>query len=549
MSYISKLPMYSLLTLTEFQLNNDGSPVAAAQGTVNPGLVVGTNKDDKITATSTAYFFGLDGNDQFIVGSNDTVFKAYLFGGKGDDIYYLNTYGISSFVIEDKDQGNDTIVVNQSYILPPTPEEDTRGFDYNLEDSYVENLYYDGNGTVDYKPDGSYGTPYTKYATQYFGILDPKIVFLAGNSLDNKLYTSASSGAVGLMGDVGNDTLLGSSHNDGLIGGVGNDYLDGGASTDFLMGGAGNDTLLGGEGDDLLFDSVDSKDAWYQIDPSGGGNNIMYGNAGNDEFIGGIGNDTFVGGDGNDIVTFTGKKSDYKIIKDGYDYIITSVSSGTDRLVEIENIRFGDESYPLNNTINGNGNNSPLGSVNITGVAMQNSTLTANNTLADADGLGVVSYQWLNNGAVIKNATQSTYTLTQTDVGKNITVRANYVDGLGIPETIVSAKTATVIANKLPVGIVSISFVMPNHLIVSNNLNDADGMGKINYQWLSNGIVISNSIQDSYKLTDADIGKRITVKAGFIDGLGALENVLSNEVTINNSENGKLIADIPHPHH
>ena len=49
-------------------------------------------------------------------------------------------------------------------------------------------------------------------------------------------------------------------------------------------------------------------------------------------------------------------------------------------------------------------NHAPTGSVSITGTPTQNQPLTASNTLADADGLGTVSYQWKANGANISGA-------------------------------------------------------------------------------------------------------------------------------------------------
>ena len=62
------------------------------------------------------------------------------------------------------------------------------------------------------------------------------------------------------------------------------------------------------------------------------------------------------------------------------------------------------------------GNRPPTGAVTITGTATQGQTLTAGNTLADADGLGAVLYQWQANGADVAGATGSTFTLTQAQV-------------------------------------------------------------------------------------------------------------------------------------
>ncbi len=89
-------------------------------------------------------------------------------------------------------------------------------------------------------------------------------------------------------------------------------------------------------------------------------------------------------------------------------------------------------------------NNAPNGGVSITGIATQNAVLFANvSTLTDLDGVGVINYQWLANGSEITGATGSSYTLSQSQVGKSITVKASYVDGYGTNETVVSPVAST----------------------------------------------------------------------------------------------------------
>ena len=103
-------------------------------------------------------------------------------------------------------------------------------------------------------------------------------------------------------------------------------------------------------------------------------------------------------------------------------------------------------------------NASPTGSVSISGTPAKGQTLTASNTLADADGLGTISYQWKAAGVDIAGATASSYVLTQSEVGKTITVVASYVDGLGTAESVSSGATAAVAAvNASPTGAVTIS--------------------------------------------------------------------------------------------
>jgi len=82
--------------------------------------------------------------------------------------------------------------------------------------------------------------------------------------------------------------------------------------------------------------------------------------------------------------------------------------------------------------------------VTLTGTATQGQTLTASQSLADADGLGAISYQWLANGSAISGATGSSYVLTEAEVGKTLTVTARYTDGHGTSESVSSAATAAV---------------------------------------------------------------------------------------------------------
>ncbi|MEI7671827.1 MAG: M10 family metallopeptidase C-terminal domain-containing protein, partial [Deltaproteobacteria bacterium] len=89
-------------------------------------------------------------------------------------------------------------------------------------------------------------------------------------------------------------------------------------------------------------------------------------------------------------------------------------------------------------------NDLPTGSVTITGDAMQGKTLTASHNLADADGLGTIGYHWQADGANITGATGSTLLLVESQVGKIITVIAEYTDGHGTAEAVASHATTAV---------------------------------------------------------------------------------------------------------
>ncbi|WP_211235043.1 hypothetical protein, partial [Azohydromonas australica] len=83
-------------------------------------------------------------------------------------------------------------------------------------------------------------------------------------------------------------------------------------------------------------------------------------------------------------------------------------------------------------------NHEPTGSVVINGSAVQGQTLTVSHTLADQDGMGPLSFQWLVDGKPIDGATGSQLLLTQSLVGKAITVAVSYKDGIGAAEVVAS---------------------------------------------------------------------------------------------------------------
>jgi hypothetical protein len=191
-----------------------------------------------------------------------------------------------------------------------------------------------------------------------------------------------------------------------------------------------------------------------------------------------------------------------------------------------------------------NTNDSPSGSVTISGTPTQGQTLTAANTLADLDGIpssggGAITYQWQADGTAISGATGSNLVLTQAEVGKAISVTASYTDNGGTAETVTSARTTAVAnINDSPSGSVTISGT-PTHgqmLTASNTLADLDGIpssgsGAIRYQWKANGSAITGATSDTFVLTQAQAGKTITVTASYIDNSGKAEAVTSAATT------------------
>ena len=88
-----------------------------------------------------------------------------------------------------------------------------------------------------------------------------------------------------------------------------------------------------------------------------------------------------------------------------------------------------------------------VASIQIQGVAQQGQTLTAE--LIDPDGYAAnqVKYQWQANHTNITGATGKTYVLTADDVGKTISVKADFTDNAGHTESVVSAESVAVVDN------------------------------------------------------------------------------------------------------
>ena len=182
-----------------------------------------------------------------------------------------------------------------------------------------------------------------------------------------------------------------------------------------------------------------------------------------------------------------------------------------------------------------NVNDAPTGAATISGTPSEDQTLTAvTGGIADADGTGAFSYQWLRGGVVIGGATASTYVLGDADVGANISVQVSYTDGHGTPESLTSAPVGPIAnVNDTPTGAPAISGTPTEDqtlTAVTASLADADGLGAYSYQWLRGGVVISGATASTYVLSDADVGANISVQVSWTDGQGTAESLTSATV-------------------
>ncbi len=191
-----------------------------------------------------------------------------------------------------------------------------------------------------------------------------------------------------LIGSSGNDILDGGKGQDFLYSGPGNDYVSAGEGDDLIVGGegAGNDTYVGGTGTDtvkytsavntilvnLLTGLANGQDIGTdqlsQIENLIGGQtgdtligddnaNNINAYTGNDTITGNGGNDTIDGGEGLDTVVYALNASSYTVttITGGYQVVAKTGNEGTDTLLNVESLKFADQTALISSFSSGTG--------------------------------------------------------------------------------------------------------------------------------------------------------------------------------------------------
>ncbi|MFC0170267.1 DUF4214 domain-containing protein [Pseudoduganella danionis] len=155
-------------------------------------------------------------------------------------------------------------------------------------------------------------------------------------------------------------------------------------------------------------------------------------------------------------------------------------------------------------------NHAPTGTVTISGTPQTGQTLTALTTVADADGLGLLNYQWLADGTTINGATTSTLQLGASQAGAAITVQLSYTDGAGYQEKLLSPASARVSGVYMGT---SGNDVLTNS--AGNDLIDgAAGVDKVVY----------HANRASYTLAATSTGYTLTDQTG-AEGVDTLSNI------------------------
>ena len=185
-----------------------------------------------------------------------------------------------------------------------------------------------------------------------------------------------------------------------------------------------------------------------------------------------------------------------------------------------------------------NVNDAPTGAPIVIGTATEDQVLTADtSSIADADGLGTLHYQWQrDSGSGFSNVglDQASYTLGDADVGAALQVAVSYTDGNGTAESLTSAPTAVIAnINDAPSGApIVIGTATEDQVLTADtsSIADADGLGTLHYQWQrdsGSGFASVGLDQSSYRLDDADVGATLRVVLSYTDDNGTAESLTS----------------------
>ncbi|MEJ6080057.1 putative Ig domain-containing protein [Vibrio sp. 1-Bac 57] len=165
----------------------------------------------------------------------------------------------------------------------------------------------------------------------------------------------------------------------------------------------------------------------------------------------------------------------------------------------------------------------------------------AANTFNDLDSGASLIYsaQLLGGGALPDWLVFDSATLTfsgtplNNDVGSiNITVSAN--DGQGGVVASDSFTLTTSNVNDTPLGNVTIIGATLEGDVLSadtSTISDQDGLGVFSYQWLRDGLNISAETNETYTLSGADVGSKISIVVSFKDAQGTTEILTSAETS------------------
>jgi Ca2+-binding RTX toxin-like protein len=577
----------------------DGNDVI--QGGNGLDLLLGGHGNDFIsTGEDLSEAFGGTGND-FLLGSTA---DELLLGNEGDD--WIESGSADGAAGDNLDlNGLDLIAGNDVFIGDGMPN--------GMAGEGGDDIFVGSSGAGD-RYDGASGFDWATFKDDRFGVnidLNIRAFDLAPIPASAASILARFESVEGLSGSAHSDILRGDDEdalaiatsgaqgstltNIDLVAGL-RDLLEtmlGGPVTSFnagniILGGDGSDIIEGRGGDDLIDgDKFLNVRISVRQNPDGTGAEIATFDRAAD-LVSAMVNGTYnpgqlvivreildSAGPDFDTATFRGNRADYTFTIDDNgtaldfsDDVITVTDSvagrdGTDTLMNIERLRFADQSIVLSGL-----NSGPEGLLQI----LDNASLTPDNTpeenqtlrvsiagVTDADNpggaiTGPIVYYWqfepdpdtgefediiLPGGGEEARATGLTFTPGDDLVGLRIRVKAVYQDANGVLEEVFSAPTVAVAnVNDPPVGFVQLSDLTPAEdafITATPFITDADGMttALFTYQWqhfdedLVDWVDIAGANFEFFRPDQEQVGRQVRVVVSYTDDQGTLESVAS----------------------
>ncbi len=152
------------------------------------------------------------------------------------------------------------------------------------------------------------------------------------------------------------------------------------------------------------------------------------------------------------------------------------------------------------------------------------------------------AYQWLRNGKAISGATSSSYALTAADAGAAVSVKVTgYKNGYTPASKTSAAVTVGNALTKTPAPTIS-GTARRGSVLTAASGTWAPAPVAFAYSWLRDGTPIAGATTSSYRVTDADTGRVITVRVTGSKGGYTSVTTTSKGVTVE-----KLLTAAPTP--
>ena len=219
--------------------------------------------------------------------------------------------------------------------------------------------------------------------------------------------------------------------------------------------------------------------------------------------------------------------NDDGVISDASGFSYTTTQADVDKKIYLEVVTFDENgsptslhlyyTFPIENI-----NDEPVGDLQINGQMTVGKILEADvSKITDEDGLGEFSYQWFRDFRgykEIEGATNSTYTLSDIDVGSRIRVEASYVDGFGTLETFMFQST-TIVSTTVP-----FTNVIPEVISVVGETQWGDTWYTGDAALAVDGDSITRWTYEGLGQITFDLGKEYNIDSIFITFDGSVSN-------------------------